>query len=580
MGDEFRGMDLKRRTFLAMLGATGAATALKPTWFDLPADAAPSPLDPWYPLGVAAGDPQVDGAVIWTQIDPTADQGAGVEVTWEVSPSDDFAAIVASGTATALAEAGHTIHPVVTGLPADGWFRYRFTYDGHVSRTGRLRTAPAAGSSPERLRFAFSSCQQTTASFYVAHQAMAAEDLDYVVHYGDYIYVSDGGTITLDDYRGVWRRFKSNPYLQDLHAAYPMVMMWDDGEFANGVDKEFPEPRFTDAKRAWFEFAPHVDPTAGEFQAHRFLSWGDLVDFPLLDVRSKRDVLIDANVPDGLLPTTDTALPSGAAIFDPARSSLGADQKAWLKETLLESTATWKHVGTGYPFLALRLEDYDTPAVRKDPPEGWHPNGGKYFSTEQWDGYWAERRELMDLIADECIENVIITSGHTHIWFETGIRPDYDDLPGEEGHVGPGSPIVAREFVCGSLTADPDVRQQFFPGLPKEEQEAGVRSLEAAFLGANPHVGYIDLLNQGYGVVEFTPERCTVDFRIIDTFDEDAVATTKESYVVAVGELPEGICANVPETPTTTTTQPTGTGPGGTDAPPATPVPGAPSYTG
>ena len=66
---------------------------------------------------------------------------------------------------------------------------------------------------------------------------------------------------------------------------------------------------------------------------------------------------------------------------------------------------TWRHIGTGYPFLALRLEDYDTPAVRKDPPDGWHPNGGKYFSTEQWDGYWAERRELMDFLLDECVES-------------------------------------------------------------------------------------------------------------------------------------------------------------------------------
>ncbi|HRW39271.1 MAG: alkaline phosphatase D family protein [Acidimicrobiales bacterium] len=579
MTSPFRGMDLKRRTFLAMLGASGAAAALRPTWSDLPADAAPTPIDPAYPLGVAAGDPLPDGAVIWTQVDPEADAGSGVEVAWEVSATDDFATILASGTVTALAENAHCVHARVAGLPADGWFHYRFRYGSATSRTGRLRTAPAPGSSPERLRFTFCSCQQTTASFYVAHRAMAAEDLDFVVHYGDYIYVSDGGTITLDDYRAVWRRFKSNPLLQDLHATYPMVMMWDDGEFVNGVDKTMPEPRFTNAKKAWFEFAPHLDPTDGGFQVHRRLQWGDLVDFPLLDVRSKRDVLIDANVPDGLLPTTDTALPSGAAIFDPDRSSLGAEQFAWLEDILTSSTATWKHIGTGYPFVALRLEDYDTPAVRADPPEGWHPNGGKYFSTEQWDGYWAERRAIMDLIADECVENVIITSGHTHIWFECGIRPDYDDLPGEEGHVGPGSPIVAREYVCGSLTADPDVRDQFFPGQPKEEQEAGVHALEAAFLGANPHVDYIDLLYQGYGLVTFTPTRATVDFRIIDTFDADAVATTKESYAVAVGELPEGICANAPVDETTTTTAPA-VDPGGRDAPPATPIGGSPTYTG
>jgi alkaline phosphatase D len=571
-------MNLKRRTFLAMLGATGAATALKPTWFDLPADAAPTPIDPWYPLGVAAGDPLADGAVIWTQIDPAADGGSGIEVTWEVSATDDFGTILASGTETAAAASGHTIHPVVSGLATDGWFHYRFTYDGHVSRTGRLRTAPAAGSAGSDLRFAFCSCQQINDSYYVAHAAMAAEGLDLVIHYGDYIYVSDGGTITLDDYRGVWRRFKSNPYLQDLHANVPMAMVWDDGEFANGIDRTFPQPRFDHARQAWFEFAPHVAPAEEPFRTYRSIRWGDLAELPLLDARQYRDVLVDANVPEGLLPTTDTALPSGAVIFDPDRTCLGATQKAWLKDLLATTDATWKHIGTSYPFVALRLEDYDTPEVRADPPEGWHPNGGKYFSTEQWDGYWAERRELMDFLADECIENVIITSGHTHIWFESGIRPDYDDLPDAEG-VG-GSPVVAREFVCGSLTADPDVRQQFFPGQPREEQEAGVRALEAAFLGANPHVDYIDLLNQGYGLVTIAPGATTVDFRVIDTFDADAVAVTKESYEVRAGELPQGACGNLEPTPTTPTTVPEGTGPGGTDAPPATPVPGAPSYTG
>lgn len=577
-------MDLRRRTFLAMLGATGASAALSPTWFPLAAVAggdpdgagAPTPIDPWYPHGIACGDPHPDGSVIWTRVEPTAVDGAAVEVRWEVSATEDFATIVASGTETAGPESDHTLHASVTGLEPDGWYAYRFTYLDHTSRTGRLRTAPAAGSSPQRLRFTFCSCQQTTASYYVAHAAMAAEDLDFVVHYGDYIYVSDGGTITLDDYRGVYRRFKANPYLQDLHARYPMVVMWDDGEFVNGVDATMAQPRFDAAKRAWFEYMPHLDPSGGRYLAHRAFEWGDLVDFTMLDVRTHRSKLIDANVPDGLLPTTDTNLPSGFAIFDPDRTSLGAEQKAWFLDRLQASTATWRHIGTGYPFVALRLEDYDTPEVRADPPPGWHPNGGKYFSTEQWDGYWAERREIMDLIATECIENVIITSGHTHIYFESGIRPDYDDLPVAGGSAG--SPVVAREFVCGSLTADPDAREEYFPGLPRDQQEAGIHSLEDAFLGANPHVDYIDLLNQGYGLVTITPEATRVDFRVIDTFDVDAVATTKRSWNVPAGELPTGACQGEPPTQTTTTT----TTPDDAAAPAqgARPVTGSPTYTG
>ncbi|MBX3284102.1 MAG: alkaline phosphatase D family protein [Actinobacteria bacterium] len=557
-------MSLNRRMFLALLGA-GAAAALNPRWFARPAlGAAAPPVDPAFPLGIASGDPLPDGTVIWTSVDPASDSGAGVAVRWEVAADEAFTTVLASGTETATAAGGHTIHAVVSGLPSDGWFHYRFTAGTNVSRTGRLRTAPAPGSSPDRLRFTFSSCQQTTASYYVAHAAMAAEDLDFVVHYGDYVYVSDDGTITIDDYRGVYRRFKANPYLQELHARYPMVVMWDDGEFVNGIDRTMEPVRFAAARQAWFEMMPVVRPADGSDRVHRAFEWGRLVDFTMLDVRSHRDEAIDSNDPTTLLPTTDTALASGAAIFDPDRTCLGAEQKAWFKERITSGDFTWRHIGHGYPFVALRLEDYDTPEVRANPPAGFHENGGKYLSTEQWDGYWAERRELMDHLADHEVSNVVVTSGHTHIYFVSPLRPDYDDLE--------GSPVVAKEFVCGSLTADPDPRSQYFPDLPKDEAEAAIHGLESAFLAVNPHVDHIDLLNQGYGLVTFTPTEATVDLRIIDTFDEDAVATTSQSYRIAVGELPT--FPSTAEPPVTPAEPPVAPAPG------ATPVSGSPRYTG
>ena len=574
MEPPFRGTSLNRRAFLAMLGATGAAAALQPSWFELPAQGADaSPLDPAYPHGVAAGDPLPDGSIIWTRVDPATDAGAGVEVAWEVAASEDFASILATGTETATAATDHTLHARVSGLDADGWYFYRFRYRDKTSRTGRLRTAPPEDASPDRLRFAFSSCQQINASYYVAHAAMAAEDLDFVVHYGDYIYVSDGGTITLDDYRGVYRRFKENPYLQDLHAAYPMVVMWDDGEFVNGIDSTMEPARFAAARRAWFEFMPvDRDPDEAD-RTYREILWGDLATFLMLDVRQYRSKLIDSNDDSGLLPVTDTNLPSGFAIFDEDRTCLGPTQKAWLKDRLANSTQTWRHIGHGYPFVSLRLADYDTPEARANPPAGFHVNGGQYLSTEQWDGYWAERLELMTYLADECVPNVIASSGQTHIYFAAGIRPDIDDLD--------NSPIVMWEFTCGSLTADPDVRKAYFPNLPTAEAEAAVHSLEAAFLGINPQVDYIDMLNQGYGIITITPTESKVDFRIIDTFDVDAVATTKRSYAIPVGSLPAGTCGNeLPPTETTTTTAAPTTTDATAPAPAAQPVTGAPTYTG
>ena len=576
------GLSLNRRMFLGMVGAGGAAAATAgavgsvPGWLDLPAGATPPPaVDPAYPHGIASGDPRPDGTVIWARVDPTADQGSGIDVHWEVAAEDTFASVLQSGDVHADATTDHTLHVTVTGLASDGWFHYRFSYVSgtgtHTSRVGRLRTAPPLDSSPDRLRFTFCSCQQINPSFYNAHAAMAAEDIDFVVHYGDYIYVNDGGTISVDDYRGVYKRFKANPYLQELHRVYPMVVMWDDGEFVNGIDSTMPEPRFSNARQAWFEFQPvdhHPDET---YRTYREIVWGDLLSFLMLDVRQYRSVYIGTNDDTTLLPTTDTKLPSGAAIFDADRTALGAAQKAWVKDRLANSTQTWRHIGHGYPFVPLRLEDYDTPAIRKDPPPGFHVNGGKYVSTEDWDGYWAERKELMDFIIEECVPNVIATSGQTHIAFGAGIRPDYDDLE--------QSPVALWEFTCSSLTADPDPRSQYFPTLPTADAETAIHSLEKAFLEGNPSISYMDLLNQGYGVITVTPTEARCDFKIIDTFDADAVASTKKTFKIAVGALPDATSCE-PKTPDPATSTPGSPGTGVAPAGGAQPIPGTATFTG
>ena len=518
---------LGRRDFLAGVGAGAAGVLAGPGWFDIAAAAADvPPVDPNYPLGVAAGDPRPHGAVIWTQVaapSPTS----RVAVTWQVATDPSFRRIVGHGRVAATAATDHTVKALVQGLDPDRWYHYRFRTGQGTSRVGRLRTAPRRGCQPRRLRFAFSSCQQINDSFYVAHLAMADEDIDFWVHYGDYVYVHDFATLTLADYRGVYQRFKANPLLQELHARYPVVAMWDDGEFVNGIDRTMEPVRFAAAKQAWFEYQPVLRRDRDPDRTYREIAWGDLASFLLLDVRQYRDPWV-ASVPGGPLglSTVDTRTEVGAHIFDADRTCLGARQKQWLQRRLLAGDATWRHVGHGYNFLALRLDDFDTPELRAHPPAGFHVNGGSYVASDAWDSYWAERRELMDFIDRHEVPNVVVTAGHTHIYFAGGLRPDYDDLE--------GSPVVAHEFVCGSLTADPDLRRQYLPTLPLDQAEAVLRNLEGAFLAGNPHVDYIDLVGQGYGLVELTPAAASVSFRVIDTFDRQARATTRAAWTVPV----------------------------------------------
>jgi alkaline phosphatase D len=145
-------------------------------------------------------------------------------------------------------------------------------------------------------------------------------------------------------------------------------------------------------------------------------------------------------------------------------------------------------------------------------------------ASDAWDAYWAERRELMAFLDQHEVPNVLVTAGHTHIYFAGGLRPDYDDLV--------ASPVVAHEFVCGSLTADPDLRRQYLPDLPLDQAEAVLRSLESVFLAGNPHIDDMDLVCQGYGLVELTPTAATVTFRVIDTFDRAARATTRAAWTL------------------------------------------------
>jgi alkaline phosphatase D len=49
-------------------------------------------------------------------------------------------------------------------------------------------TTPAPGQHVDQLRFAFASCQKWDDGYYSAYRRVAEEDIDLVIHLGDYIY--------------------------------------------------------------------------------------------------------------------------------------------------------------------------------------------------------------------------------------------------------------------------------------------------------------------------------------------------------------------------------------------------------
>jgi len=243
---------LNRRRFLPTTAAVGVTGALLPA-----ADAAPA--DRVFAHGVASGDPLPDRVVLWTRVTPVpaATPGSGVgpavRVSWQVSGDPGFRRTVASGTVSTGPRKDHTVKVDATGLrPATSYY-YRFLLDGHVSRVGRTRTAPAHAADVARLRLGVVSCANLQAGWFSAYRHLAArDDLDAVLHLGDYLYEYAPGEyglgqgnvdvrrhvpareiVGLSDYRRRHAQYKRDADLANLPARFPFIVTWDDHESAN-----------------------------------------------------------------------------------------------------------------------------------------------------------------------------------------------------------------------------------------------------------------------------------------------------------------------------------------------------------
>lgn len=512
---------MSRRTLLTALGfgvpgglVLAGCSVPTPSVFPPPPPGVPDPAP--FSLGIMSGDPRPGGTDLWTRVDPPAG-GGPVGVLWTVSEDPDFATAVAGGVEVANSDTDHCVSVAVAGLADDRWYFYRFEVDGSPSRTGRLRTAPAPGATPDHLRFAVASCQQITSeSWFVTHRAIADEpDLDFLVHLGDYVYNSATSTIGLDQYRSFYRRWRQQPLLRDLHARVPTVAMWDDGEqeFPGGPDRFMDPARAEAARRAWFDYFPLRDP--GGRTAYRALTWGTLADLPVADVRSYRDPAIDA---------IDHTSGPGLATYDPVRSTLGVEQYGWLTGLLGDSAASWRLPQISYNIGPWRLVNLEF--LRQFRPE-LPPNAGIYAPNDAWDAYKAERRDLLQFLADEGVGDTVFTSAHTHIAIASELAVDPDDRR---------SPAVAFDFTAPAMTADPDPRRAFFGDLPERVAEDVIRIGEQFVLSQNAgRMRHLNLIDQGYLLVDVTPDDVTVQVRLVDTYDPDADATTGAAFRVAKG---------------------------------------------
>jgi alkaline phosphatase D len=186
-----------------------------------------------FTFGVTSGDPEPDGVVLWTRLAPQPLEPEGgmrkqsVTVRWEVAKDEGFKNLAKSGSTLAMPQLGHSVHVEVHGLEAHQWYYYRFHAGNETSPVGRTRTAPALDAMPDKMRFAFTSCQHYETGYFNGYPHMQEEDLDLVVHLGDYIYEGAGQgdrprkhigkeIESLADYRIRYAQYRMDPMLQEV----------------------------------------------------------------------------------------------------------------------------------------------------------------------------------------------------------------------------------------------------------------------------------------------------------------------------------------------------------------------------
>ena len=193
---------VSRRRFLTVAGTAAGAVAVSQLPFAKARTGPPRFTGYPFTLGVASGDPTPDGVVLWTRLAPVAagPAAAGCRTRrsrsqWELAKDEQFTQVVARGEEQARADRG-----ALGPCRADG-AAGRATSTSTASRpTGRSARSDArrrrrAGAT-SALAFAFASCQQYEHGYYTAYKHMAQEDLDLVIHVGDYIYEYDSGSYT------------------------------------------------------------------------------------------------------------------------------------------------------------------------------------------------------------------------------------------------------------------------------------------------------------------------------------------------------------------------------------------------
>jgi alkaline phosphatase D len=472
-----------------------------------------------FSLGVASGDPLATSVVLWTRLAPDPLNGGGmptvnVPIRWQVATDPQMKRVVASGEEYALPELAHSVRVIPKGLKPSRWYWYQFTVGDAVSPIGRTRTAPAPGSNLNQLKFASVSCNHYEQGLFTAYKHLAEEDLDLVVHLGDYIY--EGGInanavrqhnsseiLTLEDYRNRHALYKTDANLQAAHAAFPWIVTWDDHEvennYANAISEVDTEPdqdpviflqRRARAYQAYYEHMPLRPanmPTGPDMKLYRRLNYGNLAEFNVMDTRQYR-----TNQPCG-----DGSKARCAEALAPEATLTGERQQKWLFQGLDRSQARWNVLAQ--QVVMSQIDRTVGPA--------------QTFNMDAWDGYYAARQRLLNFLQERQPSNPVVLAGDIHSNWAMELKLNFDQ---------PESNTVGSEFVCTSISTGGN--------------GADISATVQAYLPENPHIKFYNG-QRGYIRHQLTPDVWQSDYRVVSTVSvPDAPINTRASFIVENGQ--------------------------------------------
>jgi len=546
---------VSRRSVLAGLAAGAAGTALAAVpvrLFDAVAAAAPAAAGV-FGYGVASGDPTATSVILWTRATPSPDAvpgsglGAPTTVGWEVARDAAFTLPVASGAVVTSPDSDHTVKVDVGGLTPYTRYYYRFSALGETSRVGRTQTAPDDGQ-PHALRLAFVSCSNYTGGYFTAYRGIAArDDLDVVLHLGDYIYeygesaaakdrygpaalagkrdgAPGGETITLADYRLRYALHKADADQALAHQRHPWITIFDDHEVCNNTwatDAENHDPsgdpdtggppegdfllRRARAYQAYLEWMPirlpdqdqAVQPHAGTRFFRRF-TYGGLADLSVLETRQNRSRQVESNGSKG-----GGFVPSGSAgLADANRHLPEPEQRAWLKAGMADGSRLWHLVGNQVVFAPNQLPGTVVGA----------PAAVNLVNSDAWDGYQFDRDDVVAHAASlpASAGDTVLMTGDIHSSWAI-------DVPRDTRTYNAVNNSVMVEFVGPSVTSDGF--KEVFGGAAQGQAVAdGIRL-------TNPWVKLLDGVGHGFCVLDVTPQRVQTDYWFIRSGGDKGTAT-------------------------------------------------------